>query len=92
MRIDYRCLRCGMNMQCEEGETQACIICEEKAIFVVVTEENRESLPFPTHPYGKEDPAKVCQCATGRCPCGKYVAHAVNEPCIAPHYIDEASE
>jgi len=78
-----------MNMQFEEGEAPSCTICEAKAIFVVVTEENRDSLPFPTHPYGREDPEKKCQCATGRCPCGKYVAHAVAEPCIADLYKEK---
>lgn len=93
METHYRCMRCGMNLTLGAGEIPDCTMCKDEAIFVIVTEQNKNKLPHATNPQGMadidfNDPGKNCQCATGRCPCGKYVAHAVSEPCIANEYKD----
>lgn len=80
-------MTCGMHIPAEPGVFPKCETCNVPTILAIVTDENYDKLPFPTNPVGREidfnDPSKTCQCRTGRCPCGKYVAHAIAEPCNA---------
>jgi hypothetical protein len=92
-------MRCGDHITIESNPTDGyCYKCESKTIFAVVTEENKDSLPFPTNPIGMKnidfnDPGKNCQCRAGTCPCGKFVAHAISDPCNANDFnTKEAKE
>lgn len=89
MEVMYMCMRCGNNLAVPK-----CNFCTQDTIMVVVTDENRDKLPFPTHPEGMLDPkdidfnnpGKNCQCKAGTCPCGAFVAHKVTEPCNSHEY------
>ena len=74
-------MRCG-NMVPAQEANRKCRICKIKTVFVIVTEENEHTLPFPTNPPQRinfDDPSKNCQCAPGLCPCGKFVSHLASE-------------
>lgn len=83
-----------MHIPLEAGIFPKCRDCKEETLLVVVTENNKDKLPFPTHPSGVKtdinDPSKTCQCKAGRCPCGKFVAHKIGDPCLADQYLKES--
>ena len=84
-------MRCGNHVPVEAAQNQYCLICEMKTVFVIVTEENKDSLPFPTlmdKYLNAGEPGKTCQCRAGTCPCGKFVAHKIDDPCNANDFID----
>jgi hypothetical protein len=92
MKLTYRCMKCGQNEPAELGVFPECSMCKEETIMVVVTDKNKDSLPFPTNPRGRaeidfNDPSKNCQCRAGTCPCGKFVAHAVKDPCNSYEFM-----
>jgi hypothetical protein len=78
-------MTCGNNITVSEGIYPECGRCQTKTIMAIVPEDNWDGLPFPTDPPNKEidfnDPSKNCQCRAGTCPCGKFVAHRIDEPC-----------
>ncbi len=59
MEFSYRCLTCGNNTvlisEQPEAPVATCEKCEGNPELFVVTDENRDSLPFPTNPQGLED-------------------------------------
>lgn len=82
--LNFRCMKCGNNLYFETENDVECNICGKGTVIVLVTEENKNSIPFPTNPHNKKefdlnDPYGTCQCAPGLCPCGKFVAHPVTE-------------
>ncbi|MEY3378341.1 MAG: hypothetical protein RLZZ328_1509 [Bacteroidota bacterium] len=79
--LTFRCMKCGNNLEFETADGAECNICGKGTMLVLVTEENKNSIPFPTDPApgSRLDPSKKCQCAPGLCPCGKFVAHLVTE-------------
>jgi len=82
--LNFRCMKCGNNLYYETANDVECNLCGKGTIIVLVTEENKNSIPFPTNPKNKKefdfnDPSNTCQCASGLCPCGKFVAHPVTE-------------
>lgn len=83
----HRCMRCGNNVISNKEVPDPCIICDIETEVVLVTEENKNTLPMATNPKPKDrdlnDPCYDCNCKTGFSPCGNYVAHKINEPCIA---------
>ena len=72
----FRCMKCGNNLEFESANDIECNTCGKGTIMVLVTEENKNSLPFPTEPApgSRLDPSETCQCAPGLCPCGKFVS------------------
>jgi hypothetical protein len=88
MEMSYRCMICGNTITPLAGEMPFCNYCAEDTILVLLTEANKDKLPHPLRPAGAQeidlnDPSKTCQCRAGTCPCGKFVAHAVVDPCNA---------
>jgi hypothetical protein len=85
MELTYRCMKCGNNITPDMYEGQPkCNLCEVVTMLVLITEENKNSIPHPTDPKGKKEidfnnPSATCQCAPGLCPCGKFVAHLASE-------------
>ena len=87
MIMSHRCMKCGNKVTPAEGEHPFCYYCNVETILVFLTETNKDKLPHPTNPVRDnidfDDPSKTCQCRAGTCPCGKFVAHAVVDPCNA---------
>ena len=82
--LTFRCMKCGNNLEFETAEGIECNSCGKGTIMILLTEENKNSLPFPTNPINRKevdfnDPSKTCQCAPGICPCGKFVSHLATE-------------
>jgi len=92
MEVTYRCMTCGNNIISEQDKYPKCNSCNKETILLLVTEENKDRLPFPTNPIGMEDPSKSCQCKAGTCPCGKFVAHRIDEPCNSNEFLQLESE
>jgi len=81
MEIIYRCMTCGNNVPIQTEELPKCNICTKQTEMLPVPEDGWDTLPFPTSPIGRKDPAVECQCRAGTCPCGKFVAHEIDKPC-----------
>lgn len=81
----YRCMRCGNNSFLEKQIAEPCQICDVETQIVLVTEENRHTLPQPSNPITLEidinNPGKSCNCKAGTCPCGEFIAHRIDQPC-----------
>ncbi len=99
MEMMYRCMKCGTHVPPPPSGYPECNICKTETILVLVTESNKDKLPFPTDPVGRNeidfnDPSKNCQCRAGTCPCGAFVAHKVTEPCNSHEYpqIEKAEQ
>lgn len=85
-------MNCGQNNPVESNITPTCKVCMKETLLVVVTEANKDRLPIPENLIGKKqidlnDPSKTCQCKAGTCPCGKFVAHKIGDPCPADEYL-----
>lgn len=89
-------MRCGANIPAHIAATSGCEDCQIETMFMLVTETNGDKLPFPTHLKAQEidfeDPSKNCQCRPGTCPCGKFVAHSIDEPCNTDDFSTEESK
>ena len=85
MELTYRCMKCGNNITPNMySDNPKCNLCEVATLLVLITEENKHAIPKPTDPVGMNEidfnnPSSNCQCASGLCPCGKFVAHPVSE-------------
>ena len=81
MEYIYRCNNCGNHISSEIENGLICGACQS-IIFTLVTEENKNKLPFPPEvsTYADIDPT-VCNDAPGFCPCGDYITHPADEPC-----------
>ena len=80
-------MRCGNTILSQSGEGLECNkYCGMTSGFIQVTEENKDSIPFPTNPYDYVDPDKEidnrpCNDNEGICPCGVYIAHLIDKKC-----------
>ena len=81
--MTYRCMKCGNNSQDEVLECKACGVTSG---FIQVTEENKDTIPFPSNPfdYADLDPNidhNFCNDKEGICPCGVFIAHLIDKKC-----------
>lgn len=79
-------MKCGNNIESLSDEGLKCKICGRTSDFIEITEENKDTIPFPTNPYDYADidrsiDPNFCNDKEGICPCGVYTAHLVNKIC-----------
>jgi hypothetical protein len=75
-------MKCGNNLESLSYEGLSCHTCGMDSGFIQVTEENKHTIPFPTHPYEYSDiDPNLCNDKEGICPCGVYTAHLINKRC-----------
>lgn len=84
--MTYRCMRCGNNILAQSDENLECQICGMTSGFIQVTEENKDTIPFPSNPYDyctTDDGFDInfCNDTEGVCPCGVYIAHLIDKKC-----------
>ena len=81
----YRCMNCGNNLTTQTNEGLNCQTCGEQSDFIQVTEENKNSIPFPKNlHFGDNEPGidpNFCNDKEGICPCGVFIAHLINKQC-----------
>ncbi len=83
----YMCSKCGNKITSQSVQDLECNkYCGMTSGFIEVTEENKDSLPFPTNPYQYDDPDRqpedaFCNDREGICPCGVFTAHFVDKKC-----------
>lgn len=81
----YKCMNCGNNLIEETDEYLHCHTCNADSGFIQITEENRDTLPFPTKLYQYSNLSGVdpnfCNDKEGICPCGVFIAHLINKKC-----------
>lgn len=81
--MTYRCMKCGNNSQ---DEVQECKVCGMNSGFIQVTEDNKDTIPFPSNPFDYADidhntDHNFCNDKEGICPCGVFIAHLINKKC-----------
>jgi hypothetical protein len=80
-------MKCGNTIISQSGQDLECNkYCGMTSGFVQVTEENKDSIPFPTQPYLEDyrdgQPYDTfCNDVEGVCPCGVFTAHLINKKC-----------